>query len=142
VTSSRARLVEFTSGGRQEIDLQDVSNILMWLGWAPAYAKLVVTGQMAVLARGTVRDGVFDHDRGEFRVRVGETRFAFPVDSFVSASIEAHQVEVVCGAAKLAIQTSMAGDAWRHAQISQRWVAEQPDKPGSPFGPGTLRRLP
>ncbi len=141
MTSSRVALGAFDGGDRQAIGLADVSKILMWLAWTPAYAKLDVDGQVTVSVGGALRDGVFDHDRREFRVRVGDTRFAFPVDSFVSASIEPHQVEVVCSAATLALHTSLAGDAWRHVQISQRWLAAQPDTPSSPFGPGKLRRL-
>jgi hypothetical protein len=141
MTSSRVCLVAFDSGDPQGIGLPDVCMILMWLASTRAYATLTVDGQATVHVGGSLRRGVIDHERREFRVRVGETTFTFPVDSFVSASIKPVSLEIVCGGAKLAMSTDWAGDAWRHVQISRRWAAEQPDNPSNPFGPGKLRRL-
>ncbi len=141
MTESRFSLVAFDGGDHQDIGLSDVCSILMWLEPTRAYATLVVDGQARVHLEGSLRRGVIDDERREFRTRVGTTTFEFPVDSFVSASIGPVSLEIVFGAAKLAISTDLAGDAWRHVQISRRWFAEQPDNPVSPFGPGKLRRL-
>jgi hypothetical protein len=137
---SRICLVAGVGDGRQEIDLADVCEIVRWLDWTSSYVSLAVDGQANVHVNGRVNNGAVDHDTSEFRVSVGNTEFALPLDSFVSGSIESAFVELVFRSAKLTMLTVMAGDAWRHAQISRRWVAEQPDNPDSPFGPDKLRR--
>jgi hypothetical protein len=138
---SRICLVAGVCEGRQEIDLADVCGIVRWLDRTSAYVILAVDGHAKVHVNGRVNNGLIDNDRREFRVSVGNTEFALPLDSFVSGSIESEMADLVFRSARLTVLTLMAGDAWRHVQISRRWVAEQPDNPDSPFGPGELRRL-
>jgi hypothetical protein len=117
---------EYTS---EPIDLSDALKTISWLRGERVHAHILV-GKHARASISGVMSGARTSSAGgidiRFKTRSMSTTFEVSDEPFISGSIFGRMLEIRFSDSRILLVTSALQDAWRHVQISKRWLAEQP----------------